>query len=519
MKSEKPRVLIVHPYLLAIYPILYVFSQNRGEVSPPYLIVPVAVVLGAVVLLQLVLGRVVQDRLKSAVITSIACVSFLSYGFIQRAIRAELPWCLVACRHRTFLPLYVAVVAAIIIVVARARSTPVVPTRFLNLLGGILVGFCLAGYVSYELGESGDIRAAAKWARFVQARCAAEPTLRPEYGGPPRDVYYIILDEYGRADDMKRTFGYDNSSFIRYLTKKGFYVAEKSASNYLATYPSLSSSLNMDYLDSIAKQEGLKTIDFHASLGCMIRDSTVSRLFRRAGYKYVSISSGWQLTDRIRADVFKRAGGLNEFERLLVDYSMLGVYQAPILNSYRKHTDYQFEQIPEIGRMKQPTFAFVHIVCPHRPFVYDADGKLPADTWPPPGVSEAAHYRAHYTAQVQYVNKKVCEMVDKLLTNSTVTPIIILQGDHGFQPDADPKYTATKSGRRSGCKLRSAILNAYYLPDGGNKLLYPSISPVNSFRVVFNRYFGANYDLLEDRTYDVRLSRSNMVTEFKRVDD
>lgn len=519
MKSRQSRVLILHPYLLTIYPILFVFSQNRGEVSPGYLIVPVAVVLGAAALVQMIVGLIVRDRVKAALIASVILLSLLSYGFIQRGMRAGLPWFVVAHHHRTFLPLYVALMAAAITVVVRTRSALVVPTRFLNLVGGILVVLCLTGYASYELSDAGDIRAAARWSKFVEARCAAEPVLRPQAAGPPRDVYYIILDEYGRSDTLKQTFGYDNSSLVRYLTRKGFYVASQSNSNYLATYPSLSSSLNMDYLDRIANQEGLNVIDFHGSLGCMIRDSTVARMFRRAGYKYVSISSGWQLTDRIRSDIFKRAGGLNEFERLLVDYSMLGIYQPAVLESYRKHTDYQFQQIPEIARMKEPTFTFVHIVCPHQPFVYDADGRLPAHTWPPSGVSEGAHYRARYPAQVEYVNRNVREMVDKLLTNSAVPPIIILQGDHGFQPCADPRCTETKQGRLFGYKLRSAIFNAYYLPDGGNKLLYPSISPVNSFRVVFNRYFGGNYKLLEDRTYDVRLSKSNVVTGFKRVDN
>lgn len=42
---------------------------------------------------------------------------------------------------------------------------------------------------------------------------------------------------------------------------------------------------------------------------------------------------------------------------------------------------------------------------------------------------------------------------------------------------------------------------AYYLPDGGDRLLYPEISPVNSFRVVLNAYFGVDMALLPDETY------------------
>ena len=33
-------------------------------------------------------------------------------------------------------------------------------------------------------------------------------------------------------------------------------------------------------------------------------------------------------------------------------------------------------------------------------------------------------------------------------------------------------------------------------------LLYPAISPVNTFRLIFNTYLGADYPLLEDISYD-----------------
>jgi hypothetical protein len=48
---------------------------------------------------------------------------------------------------------------------------------------------------------------------------------------------------------------------------------------------------------------------------------------------------------------------------------------------------------------------------------------------------------------------------------------------------------------------RTPILNAYYLPGGEDRWLYPSISPVNSFRVVLNAYFGADLPFLPDATY------------------
>jgi hypothetical protein len=47
---------------------------------------------------------------------------------------------------------------------------------------------------------------------------------------------------------------------------------------------------------------------------------------------------------------------------------------------------------------------------------------------------------------------------------------------------------------------RMKILNVYYLP-GVDEGLYATITPVNSFRVVFNHYFGQAYEMLDDISF------------------
>ena len=43
---------------------------------------------------------------------------------------------------------------------------------------------------------------------------------------------------------------------------------------------------------------------------------------------------------------------------------------------------------------------------------------------------------------------------------------------------------------------------AFYLPDRNvAKLAYPSTTPINTFRFVFNEYFGGDYPLLDDVSY------------------
>ena len=46
-----------------------------------------------------------------------------------------------------------------------------------------------------------------------------------------------------------------------------------------------------------------------------------------------------------------------------------------------------------------------------------------------------------------------------------------------------------------------SIFSAYYLPDQNTDLIYDSITPVNSFRLILNTYFNTDYKLLEDKSY------------------
>ena len=81
-------------------------------------------------------------------------------------------------------------------------------------------------------------------------------------------------------------------------------------------------------------------------------------------------------------------------------------------------------------------------------------------------------------------------------------PVRVIQAstegrDFDWRKEATPDEWRHKMG----------ILNALYLPGGeagsgsGSGGLHPAITPVNTFRIVFNEYFGADFELLEDRSF------------------
>jgi hypothetical protein len=142
-----------------------------------------------------------------------------------------------------------------------------------------------------------------------------------------------------------------------------------------------------------------------------------------------------------------------------------------------------------------PKFVFVHLVIPHHPFVFGPNGENLSSigSGVPKGVPKFEEYKIKYPDQVRYINKRITAVVDLILQSSPNPPIIVIQGDHGPAPfDVNER--------------RMKILNAYYFPDDLEGL-YPTITPVNTFRLIFDKYFGQNYPLLEDRSlysaYDI----------------
>ncbi len=320
------------------------------------------------------------------------------------------------------------------------------------------------------------------------------------------DIYYIVLDGYGRADVLEELYGLDNQPFLEYLRRKGFYVASESYANYMQTIFSLPSSLNFNF---IAPAE--KGVSDQLYFSNLVRYNDVMATLKRCGYRTIAIESGFFFTDHPEVDVYlERGTKLNKFESLLLAYSPVDVLAKELdlepseysFKAHRQRVLFSFEKLEMLYKMTGPKFVFAHIISPHPPFVFDRSGR-PIDPAGSYYIADGDDYKGTlddyllgYPAQVQFVNQKLEQVIAAILENSSSPPIIILQGDHG------PGSRLDWSSPAQTCLWeRTPILNAFYLPGEGERLLYPSISPVNLFRVVLNAYFGANLPLLEDATY------------------
>jgi hypothetical protein len=191
---------------------------------------------------------------------------------------------------------------------------------------------------------------------------------------------------------------------------------------------------------------------------------------------------------------YKKGLFQDEFLRVLVRSTMLKLLDPWIVKSVAEAHLNTFRVLKAIPEIKEATFTFVHCILPHHPFIFDRHGNIKSDRTIRNQFQGSKWKDGDaYIDQLIFVNRKLRSVVDSILEKSEVSPIIVIQSDHGPQV----------VGRDNSDFIRARMCNfsAYYLPNGGNQRLYDSITPVNTFRVIFNHYFGTNYELLEDRSY------------------
>ncbi|MBM3245409.1 MAG: LTA synthase family protein, partial [Candidatus Omnitrophica bacterium] len=277
--------------------------------------------------------------------------------------------------------------------------------------------------------------------------------------------------------------------FLDYLESKGFYIATESRSNHALTFLSLASSLNMEYLNRFQDELGIESTE-RRILYEAIKNNKVMAFFKTRGYKFVHFSSGWDATNRnSSADLEFNHGYLDEFMTVFIQTTILEPFVRHLIErDSRKRILDTFASLSGSHKIKGKKFVFAHVLCPHPPFIFGANGEFVPETKLEMSGDVWAQ-KENYLNQLLFINKLVKGFIEEVLSMSQNPPIIILQADHG------PWVSYGKMDETM------SIFNAYYLPPGGEKLLYKTISPVNSFRLIFNFYFGLNYRLLEDRNY------------------
>ncbi|MCX6072340.1 MAG: hypothetical protein NTU91_16045, partial [Chloroflexi bacterium] len=274
--SKPHRPFWFHPLLFAIFPALSMLAANVDQVplSQGFRMIVASLLLG--VLTYLGVRLVFRRSDHAAAIASLLLVVLLSYGRLYDGLKAAGLSGETVVRHRYLIPACAVLVGIGVVWVARTRETAGL-NRVLNLVSVIAVAFPLVSIGIYEANALGGVRTTGM-----------DCTLQPPDGQPLPDVYVVVMDSYTRDDVLRDIYGYDNSPFLQSLEEMGFYVARGSLSNYRPTIMSVSSMLNMAYIQDYPSLFGAhpqNSQDVHR----LLRQSRVRSELECLGYVTVAI--------------------------------------------------------------------------------------------------------------------------------------------------------------------------------------------------------------------------------------
>jgi hypothetical protein len=475
----------LYPFSLAAYPVLVLGAYNISQIAPGDILRPLllsflaaGVVFGSVRLF-------LHDWHRAALAAALVLLLFFSYGQVYAGAKLV---GITFLRHRVLVAAWgVLLIVGLVYIIGWLKNPPNW-TPWLNLISALMLVYPAIVISSSVVDQTLASRVAAV---DVHAMASTAEETKP-------DIYYIILDSYARQDALLEDFGYDNTSFIKALEDRGFYVADCAQSNYALTTLSLPASLNYNYLEELEPKFTKKIKDE----GFYIKHSAVRSFLESQGYRTIAFATGYQFSELRDAHIYQeprfRSSAASPFEallanttllRLATDFGYLDLEKVSDQEYFRQRTSAAFEGLKDVPRDEGPYFTLAHIILPHPPYVFGARGEKVyyggTAAHGELGLAEQQHVQG-YRDQVTFANQRTIESVDAILERSDIPPIIIIQGDHGA-PGASASH-------------RMRILNAYYAPKAA-ELFYPAITPVNSFRLILRAYFNQDFPPLEDRSY------------------
>ncbi len=498
--------LALHPFLLAAASVFVLYASNLHELYFADVVTVLAAALGAALVLFLVFGAALRSfGAKAAILASTVLVPTLFYVEIVHAVNRNIGTDL---SPATALPFILTTVAIIVLAVSWARIDFTPLNAALNGIAVVMLLVPAWHIAAHEWKAGAPPFRIAAFNGGAHAAADAALVIDPEKAKTAPDIYYFIFDRYGSQSNLAAYYDFDNAELMDFLKAKGFHVASDSHSNYLKTAHSLASTFNMDYLDVLKEDRRSKIGDWHPIYD-MVKDHRVGRFLKSNGYEFIQVGAWWGPTHYNASAHENYSFGFSEFEfwyiRKTILPTLLDLVAPSSTYAHRMQWELgqcqrvprQIEKIKEIKERKASTFVFAHILVPHDPYVFAADGRC---------LSFDAHERRSerdgYVDQIRYTNSLIKDFVSALLSGAGPKPIIIIQADEGPFPERYRRNNRSwHEATADELKIKTGILNAYYFPDGDYRDLDQQVTSVNTFRILFNKYFGTKLERLPDRIF------------------
>ena len=492
----------MYPLLFAALPLLNVLAGSPGGSSLSDMGLILAVVLaGCAVLYGMVIllgrGRIAPPVV--ALVVFLVVFWFYCFSTVSRWAQEALP----GAAGLLAAGVVVALTVAAAWWLSRKPALLARAGTFLTLMGALRT-FWFLGRAALHLIRTRDVAERSALAAEL-SRPVPAPPARLAAGGPEhRDVYLIVLDEYANGSVLKERFGFDNRVFEDSLLRLGFTIPRVFRSNYVHTLLSLPSLVNFSHLTRLTEELGPRETD-PTLPNYLVENNRVAAFLKAQGYKFVFFPSQWWISTRHNRNAdseftaWRGVAPARDATRSDLRRWFVRVTALPSDYGYdADHVKRTIQGLAQVPSIADPTFAFAHVLNPHRPIVFNP-GNCPALRARVARVGLSGREDG-YIRQIECLNSMLLELVTGLLRSSPA-PIILLVSDHGSN---SLRYSSAKSAETvspAQARERFGAFGAVDLPGGGDRLFTDSVTLVNVIPKVLNYYFNAGISLLPDSLY------------------
>lgn len=501
IKNRLKRWFETFPLFLFLLPVFFIYSGYNelfGFIPASVYTTNFFVVLLAVLLIFLISFLLFKHKKQAAFFCFFLSLVLLVFGYLHDKLKAVSPNGFIT-KYSFLIPFLTGVFTLFFYYIKKSKKNFNDAFLFLNVLFCVLVLSEIPNSIRRnQLDKSLHNLIDSRFTAFSEATKKTVPdSLKP-------DIFFLVFDELSSSKGLEQTLGKNNDELDSALINKGFYIALNAKSNYNWTIFSIISTLNMEYLpQSIDPLMYDPRIYFWG--GESFGNNSTFKLLESNGYRikqfqpFTLSNTDWKYE--------------TSFQELFTKHyyfkTMPGRFYRDLFWNYSKINNryfhnYQMKLIDERNHRKlelfdstllmvknacsftgTPKFVYGHFMMPHGPFIVTRDGKLknPAETV----IKKKDYYLNAYYEQIKFTNKIIVDLVEFIQKSNKKNTVIIIEGDHGFRPENN--YTSPYSFNN---------FSSFYFPDKNYNQLYDSISPVNTFRVVLNKYFQTNLTLVRD---------------------
>lgn len=514
-------LLKTKPWFLFSLPVFFIFSGYNelfGFLPMRFVFLNLAVTLLSVFFVFLLSFLLLRNKEKAAVVTILVALPMLTFGYIHDSIK-HLQTRAFFISFSFLIPTLALLLLFFFFLIKRRKKPFTEFFLFMNVLFLILILSEIPNSIKrYQLDKSVH--------NLIDFRFSAFNDYRPEkeiQDSSKPDIFFLVFDAMASSKSVQKTTGRNINSLDSFLQQKGFYLATDAAANYNWTIHSVSTTFNMEYLPPwiTPVKDDLKVYFWGSS---SIKDNSLFRILDKEGYRIKSYQPiSFNNPDWPGDSYFTNLRKYHYYFKTLPGRIYRDIFwnYARIDLDFIKKRQYKLMQKRGIEKKRlldttialiksncspdgHPKFIYGHFMIPHDPYVFDSSGNLkPLDKTI---VRTTADDLRYYFEQLQYASNVIEDLVTYIQTHNKKNSIIIIAGDHGFK---------TKDARAKGYTFNN--YSAYYFPDKQYESMYKSASPVNTFRLVLNKYFAAKLPLLKDSSTLVKQDVKETIKKSEKI--